>query len=136
MKKSYLLDTHIILWILTQNNRLDISIKRLVEDIDIPVFFSQISLYEIAIKQKIGKLPEVPQSIGEIHTQLIADGYNFLPIHNPHIEAYNHIDLQDTHRDPFDRLFLATAYQEKMTFITADSKFSLYEHQVAILFCK
>ena len=135
MKKSYLLDTHIILWILTQNNRLNIDIKGLLENVEIPVHFSQISLYEIAIKQKIGKLSEAPQSIGEIHVQLIKDGYNFLPIHNAHIESYTHIDLQDTHRDPFDRLLLATAYHEKMTFITADSKFGFYTHQVEILFC-
>ncbi len=110
-------------------------IKRILENVEIPVYFSQISLYEIAIKQKIGKLPEAPQTITEIHAQLLKDGYNFLPIHNAHIEAYNNINLQDIHRDPFDRLLLATAYHEKMTFITADSKFGFYTHQVEILFC-
>jgi PIN domain nuclease of toxin-antitoxin system len=130
--KSYLLDTQIILWILTKNNRLNDTVSKLVEDIDNPVYFSQISLYEIAIKQKIGKLPEVTKNVMMIFRQLIADGYDFVPISNQHIEAYQQVPLYDNHRDPFDRLLLATALQEKMTLVSADEKFKQYSPQIGI----
>jgi PIN domain nuclease of toxin-antitoxin system len=98
----------------------------LIEDVNNPVYFSQISLFEIVIKQKIGKLPEITGDILMIYQQLIADGYDFIPISNQHIEVYKQVPLYDNHRDPFDRLLLSTALSEKMTIVSADEKFQQY----------
>ena len=97
-----------------------------------PVYFSQISLFEIVIKQKIGKLTDINLSVTKIYDQLLEDGYDFLPIKNEHLKSYGEIPLQDNHRDPFDRLLLATAHQEKMTILTADEKFKLYQDIVNV----
>ncbi len=68
------------------------------------VFISQISLFEIAIKQKIGKLPELPLSIDTLTVQMQQDNFNLLPFSNAHLAAYDAIPLLEHHRDPFDRM--------------------------------
>jgi len=83
-------------------------------------------LFEISIKQKIGKLPGVKVSVEEIYDQAIADGFTFLPIQNQHIYRYAEIPLVKDHRDPFDRLLVATALEEKVTILSADEQLKLY----------
>ena len=51
-----------------------------------------------------------------------------MPIHNKHIETYSIVPLLENHRDPFDRLLIATAHSEDLTVITGDGKFSLYSN--------
>ncbi len=114
---NYLVDTQILLWTITKSSRLSSKVLKLFKN-DLgenSFYFSQISLYEIAIKQKIGKLPEITGDILIIYRQLIADGYDFIPISNQHIEAYKQVPLHNNHRDPFDRLLLATALAENYT---------------------
>jgi PIN domain nuclease of toxin-antitoxin system len=125
---NYLVDTQILLWTITKSSRLSLKLISLLKN-DFGVnsfYFSQISLFEMAIKHKIGKLPEITGDILTIYRQLIDDGYNFLPISNQHIHTYNMIPFYDNHRDPFDRLLLATAMVEKMTIISSDDKFKQY----------
>jgi PIN domain nuclease of toxin-antitoxin system len=131
---NFLVDTQILLWTLANSSRLSEKTLRLFNN-DVgknAFFFSQISLYEIAIKQKIGKLPEVTTDIELIYNQLIPDGYDFLPLHNRHIETYKQVPLLDHYRDPFDRLLLATALAEKMTIVSADEQFKSYQDIIPI----
>ena len=53
---------------------------------------------------------------------LLKDGFEILSLKNSHIEAYERIQLIDTHRDPFDRLLLATSLSENIPIISADEK--------------
>jgi PIN domain nuclease of toxin-antitoxin system len=131
---NYLVDTQILLWTITKNKRLTESLLELLRNKSGENKFhvSQISLFEIAIKQKIGKMPEVSIDTDAIHQQLLADGYDFLPIANAHLNAYSRVPLYENHRDPFDRLFLATALHEKMIFISADQKFKRCDPLVTI----
>ena len=94
-------------------------------------FFSQISL-EIAIKQKIGKLPDFKINIERVYNQALDDGFAFLEIENRHINAYHEIPLYEQHRDPFDRLLIATAYIENSIVLTVDRNFSLYPEFIKI----
>jgi PIN domain nuclease of toxin-antitoxin system len=89
-------------------------------------------LFEIAIKQKIGKLPDFQGDIAAIYRQALSDNFTFLPISNTHISAYATIPLFAQHRDPFDRLLIATAYEEAATLITIDSNFSLYSKLIEL----
>lgn len=75
------------------------------------ILFSQISLFEIAIKQKIGKLPSFYATVEEVYKQAISDGFTFIPIHNHHIYRYGQIPFPDQHHDPFDRLLIAKAIE-------------------------
>ena len=108
MEEKYLLDTHCLIWF--QDNNIS-NISPLVLDIlknpANTIFFSQISLLEITIKQKIGKLPLFNATIEEIYIQAIADGFTFLPITNKHLFNYNNIPIFEQHRDPH----LGTAYK-------------------------
>ena len=61
------------------------------------------------------------------------DGFNELPIANKHISAYEQVPFFEQHRDPFDRLILATALTENWPVISADEKFQLYNDIVEII---
>ena len=131
--KKYLIDTHIIIWALQNNDKLSQKVKAILEDETITILVSQVSLYEIAIKQKIGKLPEVIYSIKDLVVEIEAIDFKILPIKNEHIDAYHSIDLVEDHRDPFDRLIIATAFNEGIPVISADEKFKNYQSQIQLI---
>ncbi|MBD0293986.1 MAG: type II toxin-antitoxin system VapC family toxin [Flavisolibacter sp.] len=97
------------------------------------ICFSQISLFEIVIKQKIGKLPLFLATIADIYQQALKDNFTYLPVKNRHIELYDKVPLLEEHRDPFDRLLIATALAEEFTIITADKNFTLYSELIKVL---
>ena len=106
---------------------------KIIQDTENTILFSQVSLFEISIKQKIGKLPALYASIDEIYQQGLRDGFTFINIQNRHIYSYDKIPLVKDHRDPFDRLLLATALEESTTFISADEQLFLYAEVIDIL---
>ncbi len=126
MSKNYLLDTHCLIWFQEDNPKIPSRVMAELQEPANTVFFSQISLFEIAIKQKIGKLPEFTADLSEVYQQAINDRFSYLPIKNQHLFSYQKIPLLETHRDPFDRLLLATAYEENAIMMSADTNFSLY----------
>jgi PIN domain nuclease of toxin-antitoxin system len=131
--KSYLIDTHVLIWSLQNSPKLSNKWKQLLEDEKNVIWVSQVSLFEIAIKQKLGKLPDLKISIEELIKELILVDFQILPIKNDHINAYHAIPLMDDHRDPFDRLLIATAFQEEIPLISADEKFKKYQSQIQII---
>src|ERR1700743_573884 len=122
----YLLDTHTLIWFQEDNPKLPVSIVDIIQNPDNTILFSQISLFEITIKQKIGKLPLFLATIEEIYQQAINDGFLYLNIQNQYIYNYNKIVLFEDHRNPFDRLLIATANVEDLTIISSDEKLKLY----------
>lgn len=133
MQKVYLADTQILIWALIDPYKLSPEILRILATSTI--YVSQISLFEIAIKQSIGKLPDLPVSIGELESVLLNDGFKISPITTAHIASYSSIPLLTNHRDPFDRLILATAYAEKWHVISADENFPFYEDLIDLVKC-
>ena len=122
----YLLDTHCLIWFQEANPKMPDGVMKLIRNPENIILFSQLSLYEIAIKQKIGKLPQFLATITDVHQQALKDNFTFLPIDNKHVEAYKEIPLLEDHRDPFDRLLIATAYVEKVEVMSGDKNFGLY----------
>jgi PIN domain nuclease of toxin-antitoxin system len=100
----YLIDTQILIWTLVNPEKLSFSITEILQNNEI--FVGKISLFEIAIKQKIGKPPELDLSVTALSDRIQQDGFNVLPLRIRHIEAYSTIPLLPNHRDPFDRLLL------------------------------
>ena len=127
----YLIDTQIFIWTLIRPEMLSMGTKDILENHSI--FVSQISLFEIAIKQKIGKLPELDLLVSDLVGLIERDDFNLLTLQNKHIEAYSQIPLLPNHRDPFDRLLLATALSENMAIISADEHFNLYPPQISVI---
>jgi PIN domain nuclease of toxin-antitoxin system len=105
----------------------------IIQDPANTIFFSQISLFEITIKQSLNKLPEFTSTISEIYRQGIKDNFMFLQLQNHHLYRYTNVPLFAEHRDPFDRLLIATAYEEESVMLTIDKNFSLYTGFIGVL---
>ena len=112
--KRYLLDTHLIYWWMTADARLGKATRRTIEKSEIVV--SAASMWEMTLKNARGKLP-LPQ--GSLTEQFEAQGFVLLPVMPRHIEAAR--SLTCTHADPFDRLLIAQAYDERLTLLTRDT---------------
>ena len=130
---KFLLDTHCLLWFQEDNPKIPVHVMKEIRDSRNDIFFSQVSLYEIAIKQKIGKLPDFKSETNTIYKQGLKDGFIFLTISNQHIDAYQKLPLIEKHRDPFDRLLIATAHTENAIVLTVDSNFNLYPDFIQVL---
>ena len=112
--KRFLLDTHLIYWWMTADTRLGKATQRIIASSEIVV--STASLWEMALKNAKGKLP-LPQ--GSISEQLEAQGFALLAILPRHTEAAR--NLTCSHADPFDRLLIAQAYDERLPLLTRDA---------------
>ena len=118
----YLLDTNIIVYLLCAPQELSPEARRVAEN-ERFLFVSIASLWEIAIKQSLGKLA-IPLGITEIEDVCRERSIYILPINSTAIE---HIKaLPDIHRDPFDRLLVAQALDEKLAIVTSDKKIAQY----------
>lgn len=128
-----LLDTHILLWVLEADPQLSVKAGVLIRDTANEVFVSTASLYEIAIKTKVGKLDtqRTPTEITQEMTRVLA--IQLLPILPHHLDTYQVIPLREDHRDPFDRLLIATALAENLTLISDDSKFERYSALIDLI---
>ncbi len=119
-----LLDTHVILWWLADDAALAGDVKDQL-DHEPDAYVSAATIWEVAIKQAIGKLPE-PAGLPE----LIRDsGFAELPISSQHAMTAGRLPL--IHRDPFDRMLVAQAQDENLTLVTRDPRCQKYD--VAVL---
>ncbi len=129
---NYLLDTHCLIWFQENNPKIPERIMRIMQNPQNKIFFSQVSLFEIAIKQKIGKLPAFTIDVSDIYEQAVKDNFTFLPLHNRHLYSYDKVPLKEEHRDPFDRLLIATALEDSLVVLSVDKNFSLYTDLVLV----
>ena len=109
-----LLDTQVALWWLTGNKRLTKPIRAVIAESD--CYLSVASVWEVAIKHRLGKLPVAPQIFRD---EMAAAGATMLPIADMHAIATSGLEI--SHGDPFDRLLLATARIEHLILLTADA---------------
>ncbi|MGZ8164740.1 MAG: type II toxin-antitoxin system VapC family toxin [Methylobacter sp.] len=119
-----LLDTHVFLWLNVEPEMLSMSARAACEDPGNSLYLSLASIWEIQIKQQLGKLQLESPWQQMINTQQQENNLALLSIELPHIEALE--NLPAAHRDPFDRLIIAQALQEEMTVISVDSIFNNY----------
>lgn len=120
---KYLLDTHLLLWAAGQPDRLNAEARDLLGDSGNTLLFSAASLWEIAIKQTIGRADfKVDARI--LRRGLLDNGYVELPITSAHAVALD--TLPPLHKDPFDRILIAQARVEGITLVTADEQVAKY----------
>ncbi|MBS3965503.1 MAG: type II toxin-antitoxin system VapC family toxin [Methylomonas sp.] len=124
------LDTHILLWAMGDTGRLPNWALEAIESTDNRIFYSVASIWEIAIKMKVGKLQLTCQPL-EIAGGALATGFLELPIYASH--AAKVLDLPLYHRDPFDRLLVAQAILSNAQLLTADTALKPYSSLVRII---
>jgi PIN domain nuclease of toxin-antitoxin system len=118
---SYLLDTHILLWWLSDPKKLSTQVIDLISNPENEIFISAVSAWEIAIKKGLKKL-KAPDNLKEV---IDSNGFLILPIHFHH--ALYVEKLPNIHFDPFDRLLISQSHCEQITFITSDKIISQYK---------
>ena len=126
---KYLLDTHILIWILTDNLKLDPIVKTVLIDSSNEFFFSIESVREIIVKTKTGKLMlpiPIDHLLLEIQSQY---GVRLLTVKPKHLKQLYILETPATHKDPFDHLLIAQAIAEKLILVSADRNFPYYQEQ-------
>jgi len=121
MGMSYLIDTHILLWWLFDDKKLDSECRNIIRNPDCRIIVSSATAWEIATKYRIGKLPEAKQLVEEYSQILHQAKFIELAITTAH--ALRAGSLPINHRDPFDRMLMAQAELESLPLITYDKAF-------------
>lgn len=119
---SYLLDSHALLWYLLDDENLSKNAHSIIDTEE--CFYSNVSLWEIAIKQSLGKL-NYKETIPSIIRMCEIEQFFNLPVSGKNIETIK--TLPFIHNDPFDRLLIAQAQNENLTIITRDAIISRYD---------
>lgn len=124
---TLLLDTQILLWAVNQPTRLSSAARTLLKNPDNDLLFSPASLWEIAIKNTLGRR-DFQVDPRQLRRGLLENGYGELPITGEH--AVNVESLPALHKDPFDRMLVAQALTEGVTLLTSDARLADYGGQV------
>ena len=120
----YLLDTHTVIWYLGKSPNLPPKVKEIIIDSDNRRCISSVSLWEIAIKVNLGKL-KLTLPLNEFLDKIQNSEFEILQIKNEYLKGL--AILPSIHKDPFDRLLVATALVENLTIITADDNVRKYD---------
>jgi PIN domain nuclease of toxin-antitoxin system len=119
-----LLDTHIFCWWFYQPERLSLRTLKLIRGAE-RVFISSASIWEVAIKARLGKIDANPQ---ELFGQIETNNFHEMDVCSKHALVVATLPLH--HTDPFDRLLIAQAITEPLHFLTADSMLKQYSELV------
>ncbi|HEX9668458.1 MAG TPA: type II toxin-antitoxin system VapC family toxin [Thermoanaerobaculia bacterium] len=118
-----LLDTQILLWAAGQPERLTAAARKLLNNQRNELLFSAASLWEIAIKNALGR-EDFRVEPRLLRRALLDNGYVELPVTSQHAVSID--GLPPLHKDPFDRLLLAQALTEGITLVTGDAQLARY----------
>ena len=122
---TYLLDTHVLIWIVSEPERVPEPTRLALADRRNELLYSAISVFEIATKHRIGKLPRGQRILADFESLVERLGAKELPIRARHGLIAGQIDWQN--RDPFDRLLAAQSLTEDLEFVTSDAAFASVE---------
>lgn len=121
---NLLLDTHALLWFLTDDRSLSAEARRACLDTKNKLAASPVSFWELAIKSSIGKIKLKENWCSAFKAELDENAVLWLPIAPEHCHQLERLPF--IHRDPFDRMIVAQAKAEGMTLITSDSHLNKY----------
>jgi PIN domain nuclease of toxin-antitoxin system len=122
-----LIDTHVFIWSVTASPKLKASARALMTEAK-AVYVSSASIWEIAIKSKLGKIEGDAEALAAV---IEASGFHELPVTARHAAAVATLPMH--HTDPFDRLLLAQAFTEPLGFVTADRVLAAYGGGVTVI---
>ena len=127
---NFLLDTHILIWAAISPDKISSELAILLSDPSNHLYFSSASIWEISIKESLGKR-HFKVSSKKLYDGLIEHGYKEIKVSALH--AMEVLKLSFIHRDPFDRILVATAIWENMPLLTNDSTLSPYHSLVRVM---
>lgn len=119
----YLIDTCAFIWELHNDPNMSVKAAEVMERDEAELYISIVTFWEIAIKKTLGKL-EVQESVTELGKACIDHNITIIPIKMEYLERIQ--KLPYIHKDPFDRLIIATAIEEGLTILTGDEYIKQY----------
>ena len=120
----FLLDTHALLWWLTDDPKLSPPAKTVIADEANVVLISAATAWEIATKYRLGKLDVAADAVTRFNELIEADGFEHLPV--TYLHALKAAGYELEHRDPFDRMLAAQSALESATLISCDPAFKAF----------
>lgn len=127
---KYLLDTHLLLWAANSPERLSAKALAVFNDPNSTLFFSAASIWEIAIKNGLGR-DDFKVNVSLFRRSLLDNGFSELPLQSAHTVFLQ--NLPTLHKDPFDRILVAQAMAEGITLLTADSVVAAYPGAIELV---
>ena len=127
---KYLLDTHLLLWAAGQPERLSPNALSILESPANQLLFSAASLWEISIKNGLGR-DDFSVNPRLLRRGLLDNGYLELPITSEHTVSLD--NLPPLHKDPFDRLLVVQAMVEGITLLTSDALVARYSGSIILV---
>lgn len=124
---TYVIDTHILLWLIFDPDKIDTKKLELLKNPKNSLFVTNISFWEIALKYGLGKLQLqglAPDGLQDVVTQM---GIEIHSIDSLSMSGVYKLQKMENHRDPFDRLIIWECIQQGFTLVSDDSKFKQYE---------
>ncbi|WIM12071.1 type II toxin-antitoxin system VapC family toxin [Enhydrobacter sp.] len=119
-----LLDTHAFLWWLAGERALTRKARTAIESEDNNIFVSAVTAWEIAMKFRIGKLPDAAAIARDVTGAIAAEGFSELALSMAHAEHAGALD--GPHRDPFDRMLIAQSLIDGLALISNERAFDRY----------
>ncbi|MCB1191409.1 MAG: type II toxin-antitoxin system VapC family toxin [Leptospiraceae bacterium] len=121
---NYLIDTNILIWFFNNDPQLPTSFKSIIEDETNVIYVSVASIWEICIKNSIGKL-DLSKPFEEIFPDYLErHSFEILQINVFHLQKLN--KLQFYHNDPFDRIIVSQVLTENVEFLYTDEFLKKY----------
>ena len=132
---NLLLDTHILIWALNGDSRLSQKAREMILDENNVIYYSTVSIWEVSIKH--ANHPDNVTFTGKDLSQFCQEA-GFLPVEvrDKHVFALESITRPTDappHHDPFDRMLIAQAKAENMSFLTHDALLSYYDEKCVVL---
>ena len=131
-RTKFLLDTHIVLWAIFNDKRVNPTIESIMLNPENDIYYSIASMWEVQIKYGLKKMPV--SGIDFMHSCEQA-GYKKLPLEDIHIAELTNLQRDEkapAHNDPFDRILLSQAKAEGFYFVTHDPMFRGYNENCVI----
>lgn len=119
-----LLDTHALLWWLAGDEQLPLKVRKALADRRHEILVSAASAWEVTTKHRLGKLPMAGPLAVDFDREVRRQGFTALPISMVHAQVAG--ALSGVHRDPFDRVLVAQAREERLALVSNETVFDDY----------
>jgi PIN domain nuclease of toxin-antitoxin system len=123
---KYLLDTHTLIWAITNKEKLSKKVKNILESSETEIYVSAISYWEISLKFALGKIDLIGGDSQDLLNESLKLGFTNIPLKPEICTTFKNL-IANYHRDPFDRMLIWQSISENYTLLTKDESIKLYK---------